>query len=253
MSIHKQGSISLLKDNLIAMRFFWQHSSQIREIGFNSSERKNLWKIARYTQVSLFGIRALIDCAARVNEKQIPGAFVECGVWRGGSAAILSEGAKNANRELWLFDSFEGMPEGTEEDTDENSEKLSTGRSSGSLEAVGTNVAPEQWVSHLLLNRFQYPKDNLHIRKGWFQNTTPKSKSEIGPIALLRLDGDFYESTKVCLDELYPQVSPGGIVILDDYQTFVGCRKAFEDYFSGSKPPELNHISGNQGVWFYKE
>lgn len=252
MSIHKTSEISWWKDQLVAARYFWQHSQELRDLKFSPADRKSLWKIARYTQVPLTGLQAVMNCVETINRENVPGAIVECGVWRGGCAALLSRGAKAKNRPLWLFDSFQGMPERTEKDDDEHSEMLSKGRASGKLEAVGTNVATEDWVKYLLFSQFDCPAELVHIEKGWFQDTVPPAKSKIGEIALLRLDGDFYESVKICLEELYPQVAPGGIVILDDYHAFIGCKKAFEEYFASTGLPRFTVIQGNHGIWFRK-
>src|SRR5206468_5440405 len=70
------------------------------------------------------------------------------------------------------------------------------------------------------------------VRKGWFESTVPRASGEIGPIAVLRLDGDWYESTKVCLENLYELISPGGIVILDDYDYWQGCRAAADEFLA---------------------
>ena len=76
---------------------------------------------------------------------------------------------------------------------------------------------------------------NIVIKKGWFQDTLPRAKSEIGKVAILRLDGDWYESTKCCLDNLYENVSPGGYVIIDDYGYWEGCRQALDEFLHARK------------------
>jgi hypothetical protein len=85
-------------------------------------------------------------------------------------------------------------------------------------------------VRHLILDEIKVPKELAHFHVGWFQNTIPVDAGQLGPIALLRLDGDWYDSTKICLEHLYPLLSPGGIIILDDYYCWEGCRKATDEY-----------------------
>lgn len=71
---------------------------------------------------------------------------------------------------------------------------------------------------------------NVHLVRGWFEETLPKTKAMIGPIALLHIDADWYASTKMCLEELYAQVVEGGIVVIDDYGTWSGCKKATDEW-----------------------
>jgi hypothetical protein len=82
-----------------------------------------------------------------------------------------------------------------------------------------------------MLSASTFPPDRLHVVKGWFQESLAKNADAIGPIAVLRLDGDFYASTRVCLEELYDHVVPGGVVIIDDYGVFPGCRRATDEFF----------------------
>jgi hypothetical protein len=100
-------------------------------------------------------------------------------------------------------------------------------------------------VSHResLLHRVGFPSDRVRIHPGWFQDTLPKAQSELGPIALLRLDGDFYESTRVALESLYQLVVPGGVVVIDDYGHFPGCREATNEFLAANDPMVyLHHV-----------
>lgn len=99
---------------------------------------------------------------------------------------------------------------------------------------------------------FKYIKENIVISKGWFQDTLPKDKEKIGKIALLRLDGDWYESTKCCLENLYDNVIIGGYIVLDDYGYWEGAKKALDEFFIKRKiSPELIKIDYT-GVYFKK-
>ena len=184
------------------------------------------------------------------------GCLVECGVARGGTAALMLDAAfhpvddpftpcKNA----WLFDSFEGLPEPTAEDgvlrkpqgKDRSSCDLAKGYCLGTLEEV----------EDLLFEKFKFSRDKVHLVKGWFQDTLPRYREQVGDIAVLRIDGDWYESTKCCLENLYEQVVDGGYVILDDY-ALVGCRKAVDEFFVGKEYPDVV-LDGRGGGWFRKE
>ena len=101
-------------------------------------------------------------------------------------------------------------------------------------EYVGRFAASVKDVEGILFSRLKINRDSVHIVKGWFQDTLPAFKDEIGPIAILRLDGDWYESTKCCLEHLYEQVVPGGYVIIDDYGCWGGCRIATDEFLENT-------------------
>jgi hypothetical protein len=191
------------------------------------------WKICAHAQQNYASLSNAYDLTTIVEKNGLEGAVVECGVWRGGCAAVMAtvvQKAKN-NRKVWLFDSFEGMPEASKEDLGEEALQLSGGMRSGALSPVGTNIASVDDVKDLLFKKLYLKKDNIAIVKGWFQNTLPIYRPLIGGIAVLRLDGDWYESTKVCLEYLYDAVTNGGYIIIDDYGFFPGCRKAVDEFF----------------------
>jgi hypothetical protein len=190
-----------------------------------------LFYARRYTMTNPTRCRILWDLSQQVLHDDIPGAFVECGVWKGGSSAVMGLAIRHArqNRDLHLFDSFEGLPEPTEKDGAEAKE-YSGGRASGTLTSVNQCKAGLEGVRTFLLDLLKFDPARTHFHVGWFQNTLPVIAPKLGPIALLRLDGDWYESTRLCLDHLYPLLSPGGVVILDDYNTWSGCRKATDEY-----------------------
>lgn len=132
-------------------------------------------------------------------------------------------------RHLHLFDSFEGLPEPTEKDG-EYAAVYSGGKNEGKLVTVNQCRAGLDVVQDLLFNKIKVSKERAHFHVGWFQNTIPIDAAKLGPIALLRLDGDWYDSTKVCLEHLYPLLSPGGILVMDDYFAWEGCKKATDEY-----------------------
>jgi O-methyltransferase len=169
-----------------------------------------------YTMLGSRRGRTLHRLAAKVEEDGVPGAFVDCGVWNGGSTILMALGADG--RELWAFDSFEGLPTPTEIDGELSFEYI--GACLGSEDRLRQGIA-------------QYADgERLHIRAGWFQDTLAKAADEVGPVALLHCDGDWYESVRLTLDVFYPLVSPGGYVVIDDYGAWPGARHATDEYRS---------------------
>lgn len=185
-----------------------------------------------YTMVSDARLRSVYDIARQLEAQQVPGAFVECGVWRGGSAAVMAAVAARARsgRTVWLFDSFEGLPEPTERDGSAAA-TYSGQRAGGDLRPIDKLVASPDDVGEVM-RKVGVDARSVELRKGWFQDTLPGASREIGPIALLRLDGDWYESTMVCLEQLYDLVVPGGAIVIDDYDYWEGCRKAVDEFLA---------------------
>jgi hypothetical protein len=195
--------------------------------------------------------RTLWDQSCQILKANIPGSFVECGVWRGGSAAVMGLANRHLNgtRDLHLFDSFEGLPEPTEKDG-ALARNYSGGRDSGALKSLKHCEAGLPEVQEFLLGHLRLNKAKVHFHAGWFQDTVPREARHLGPIALLRLDGDWYESTYVCLEHLYPNLSPGGILVLDDYWSWEGCRRAADEYRNAHNITNLIHrIDAGAGFW----
>ncbi len=176
---------------------------------------------------------------------KIQGAFVECGVWKGGAMALMALAnlrASDERRELHLFDAFQEI---CEPDAAVDGERAvrevreftkKEGHDKGKLQSLtgiydsfgGAGTLDEN--KDLLEKVVGYPVEHIHYHVGWFQETLPVDHESIGPIAILRLDGDWYASTKVCLDYLFDKVVVGGVVIIDDYGTYEGCRRAFDEF-----------------------
>lgn len=190
------------------------------------------WKVCGHAQQNYASLSMAYDLTALVENNKLTGAIVECGAWRGGCAAVMAVVADRAesNRKIWLFDSFEGMPAATKEDVGEDAKLLSRGVMSGDLSSVGTNMASIDEVRTLLFKKLRLKEENITIVKGWFQDTLPLYRDRIGAIAILRIDGDWYESTKVSLESLYDKVVNEGYIIIDDYGFFPGCRKAVDEF-----------------------
>ncbi len=193
------------------------------------------------------------EIARLVEKKSLKGAFVECGVWKGGTTGVMAYVADKANskRKVWLFDSFEGLPEPTLEDG-LLAKTYSGERNSGKLVSIQKCVGALEDVKKLFFSVLKLNPENIYIGKGWFQDTLPKEKQNVGPIALLRLDADWYESTKCALDNLYDNVVPGGYVLIDDYGHWEGCKKAVDEFLA-----KRNIVANLQkidyaGVYFQK-
>lgn len=219
----------------------------------NLSQLKLFLSVRRHTLVSPERLENVYRLTEKVIADKISGDLVECGVWRGGCVAVMSTVLKKhqSQRKVLMYDSFEGLPEPTKEDGSQ-AENYSGNRSKGKLSSIDKCVATLEVVQELY-NKLNLPWENVVVQKGWFQDTLPKSSKKIGKIAVLRLDGDWYESTKICLDYLYPHVSQGGYVILDDYYHWEGCRKALDEFISKHKlSVELIPID-EDAVYFRKQ
>jgi O-methyltransferase len=172
---------------------------------------------------------ALADSVRYVSTNGIPGAIVECGVWRGGSmmaAALTLLAAGDGSRELVLFDTFEGMTAPGPRDVSVFP-GAPADRAEGSCESTENEVAAN-------LRSTAYPAGRVRFVKGRVEETVPGQAPE--RIALLRLDTDWYESTRHELIHLYPRLSPGGVLIVDDYGHWSGARQAVDEYFSTLDP-----------------
>ncbi len=221
--------------------------------GLNPEKWYLLLKVRTYSQLSSKRLSNLYELTKEIEKKKIRGAFVECGVRMGGSCAIMVSISRKvkSQRKIWLFDSFEGMPEPQEIDGKIVS-KWSGGVSTGRLTPTGWNVASIEKVKKLFFENFNFDQEDILIKKGWLQHTLPVSKLEVGEIAILHLDVDLYESTKVCLDYLYDNVVQGGYIIVDDYNFFVGCKIAVDTFLEKRNLKiKLSEIDA-YGVYFKK-
>ncbi|MFA7241326.1 MAG: TylF/MycF/NovP-related O-methyltransferase [Sulfuricellaceae bacterium] len=177
-----------------------------------------------FTAHTMIG-RARIDnihrCLDRINRDDIPGDLIETGVWKGG-ATIFMRGFlaahKIRNRKVWVADSFEGVPASShEKDLALDFSKTVFPYLSVSMEEV-----------QALFERYDLLDDQVHFLKGWFRDTLPTAPIE--KLALLRLDGDLYESTMDALENLYAKLSKGGYAIVDDYYALPQCQEAVDEF-----------------------
>lgn len=156
--------------------------------------------------------------------KNVEGCIVECSTWRGGMIGGIAT-LIGGDRTYFLFDSFEGLPEAQEIDGEGAKAWQSNKTSSNYFDNCKAEMGFAEEAMKIAGAK------NVNIVKGWFNETLPLFNKE-NKIAILRLDGDWYESTMTCLENLYESVVEGGLIILDDYYTWTGCTKAVHDFLS---------------------
>lgn len=207
-------------------------------------ERRIIDEVRPFTMTSPARILATMDAVTYVVQRGIPGALVECGVWRGGSVLAMIRTLQKAgvdDRAIYLFDTFEGMTRPSERDTSTfDLPALQTWTASESAGRIPWEWAFDPDVFNFddvrsLIRGSGYPVDQVHFVRGRVEDTLPGAAPE--PIAVLRLDTDWYESTWHELVHLYPRVAKAGILIIDDYGHWDGCRKAVDQYFNEVETP----------------
>ena len=186
-------------------------------------------------------IFSAIEAAKFIARNRILGDIVECGVWKGGSTMAILETLKHAGdlkRRVYLYDTFEGMSEPTEADKTNYNAAAAT-----LLNADADKEKNLVWAYSPLeevkknIDQTGYPAEQIQFVKGKVEDTIPGVLP--GKIALLRLDTDWYESTKHELEHLYPLLVPGGVLIIDDYGHWQGAKKAVDEYFAAYNIPIL--------------
>jgi len=210
--------------------------------------------VGSLTMTSPERILGLCNAVEYLSRNQIPGDFVECGVWRGGSMAaaartLLANG--DSNRHLWLYDTFDGMSEPTDQDVDfmgQSAEVLLDQQDRDDAKSVWCYSPLEQVKS--AMTETGYSLEKIRFVEGKVEDTLPLQVPD--RISLLRLDTDWYESTRCELEYLFPKLVPGGVLIVDDYGHWEGCRRAVDEYFEENKIPMLlNRIdyTGRIGIY----
>jgi O-methyltransferase len=204
---------------------------------FRKEEADLIRDVRPWTMTSAERIYALIQAVRFVSANAIAGAIVECGVWKGGSmmaAAKTLLRLEDTTRDLYLFDTFEGMSEPSGKDVDYSGKEASEVL----LEDAGYKCAgaPLEDVKKVLYAT-GYPKEKLHFVAGKVEETLPAGAPEA--ISLLRLDTDWYASTKHELVHLFPRLARGGVIIIDDYGHWRGSQQACDEYFAEKSIPIL--------------
>jgi O-methyltransferase len=220
------------------MGIFSKRKKRFEDLNFPSDfeemHKSICHKVREYTMTSLERIFGLIEAVKYISKQGIDGDIVECGVWKGGSMMAIAETLllmNDATRSLYLYDTFEGMPAPTKEDKNFRDQRadilLKKEESFKDKSSVWAYRALEKVQQAMDLTN--YNSSLIHFIKGKVEDTIPQTLPN--KIALLRLDTDWYESTKHELRYLFPLLASGGVVIIDDYGFWKGARKAVDEYF----------------------
>jgi O-methyltransferase len=189
-----------------------------------------------FATASLWRQRNLFYLAETIDREEIPGAMVECGVLDGGTAALMALGAATSGRDIHLFDAWQGLPLTTS--ADGAASDIWTGQAVGSPRRV-----------HAVMRTLAIPASRVHFHHGWFHETFPKA--DVPRVALLHIDCDFYEPTRLCLERWYPYVVPGGWIQFDDYSEFEGAYRAVNEFLADHPELSLKEFGQFGGQAYY--
>lgn len=201
------------------------------------------WPSIAHTMIGAKRLHNTRILTERVLTEGIPGNFIETGIWRGGACILMRAVCAaygDITRRVFCADSFEGLPPPNPDEypADEGDTHATFEQLSISLEEVQANFA-----AYGLLD------DQVRFLKGWFKDTLPGLDEQF---ALVRLDGDMYESTIQAIEALYPRLSPGGFLIVDDYGAVAGCKQAIHDYRDAHGISDEMHAIDWAGIWWQK-
>lgn len=192
-------------------------------------------------------MRALVAQLISLVDEDVNGSIVECGAWRGGIGILAARvlDALGDKRPIFLCDSFEGLP----------APKTIDGPAA---QAWSKDVQGPTYFENCLAsvgevrNTFESLglNERINLIEGWFSDSLPRHRGLIGPISLLRIDADWHASVLVCLDTLYDQISPGGYVVFDDYDTWDGCAVAVHEFLGNRR---LSHRLLHDGCAYFRK
>lgn len=216
-------------------RFFRRYGYDVvRRDQFAPEEHALMNTVQPFTATSIQRVVALADAVKYITQAKIEGDIVECGVWRGGSMMVVAKtlvALGDTSRDLYLFDTFEGMTAPTDKDVMFDGTPAAQLLAETEKKEGGGNYWCVAGIEDVRRNMEStgYPMSKVHLVKGRVEDTIPAQ----GPnkIALLRLDTDWYESTKHELDHYYPRLSQNGVLIIDDYGHWQGSRRAVDEFF----------------------
>lgn len=222
--------------------------------------------VSSHTMLTYDPLVTLFEQVIYCELNNIEGDLVECGVWKGGASGVMALANikyGKQRRNLHLFDSFQEICQPDEEHDD--IKLIEEVKLLGNKKEFDKTLQPLTGIydqfggpgtldenKKLLETTIRYPSMYLHYHVGWFQDTVPVDSAGINKIAILRLDGDWYGSTKVCLDHLYDKVVKGGIVIVDDYGYNTGCKKAVDNFLLEKNAHPLLNYTGDYCLYFIK-
>jgi O-methyltransferase len=236
---------TIYSDNALRSRKRWKFwKGETRAFDEDKRSHGRDWPSVAHSMIGLKRMNNLRVLLSDVIENKVPGDFIETGVWRGG-ACIFARGICRAygenDRTIWVADSFEGLPK-----PNEKKYKADVGDKHYANDILAVTIDQVK----VNFERYGLLDEQVKFLKGWFSETLPTAPIE--KLAILRLDGDMYESTMDALVSLYPKVSPGGYVIVDDYHAVKGCKLAVHDYMeahAGSETFDIQEIDGTGVYW----
>ena len=193
----------------------------------------------RRQRLSYLWLPALADLAAmvlRLEAQKVPGSLVEAGCAQGGSSLVIAS-AKNSQRPFWMYDTFEMIPPPSDNDGKEEHERyqqIVSGQAQGPGQGMYYGYRQDliAFIEGHFKSRGLAPAQNeIHMVKGLFDDTL----KPVGPVAFAHLDCDWYDSVMTCLERIAPRLSIGGVMVIDDYLHWSGCKKAIDEYFADKK------------------
>jgi len=219
--------------------------SRLELVNLSDIEQDNFFleinkKVKDYTLVPVERCYSLYQTVNYIIKNNIEGDLVECGVWKGGSSMLMAYTLLEAgisNRKIYLYDTFEGMTKPGEMDGQEEKDQWDRGKVTDTLNNMCYSPIEEVKAN---MNKTGYPVENIVLVKGKVEETVPGTIPS--KISLLRLDTDWYESTKHELIHLYPLLEKHGVLIVDDYGAWQGARKATDEYFTSIPNTFLGRI-----------
>jgi O-methyltransferase len=212
-----------------------EHEPHAFPFDFDEADKELYRRVGEYTMTTPPRVYALVRALEYVVARGVPGAIVECGVWRGGSmmaAALTLLRLGVTDRELYLYDTFAGMPPPSEADVTRSGERAADLLAQEDEDSHIWAIASLADVRAAVLS-VGYPEQRIHFVEGLVEDTLPAEAPD--EIALLRLDTDWYRSTKHELEQLYPRLAAAGVLILDDYGHWQGARRAVDEYFGENR------------------
>ncbi len=247
---------------------FWYDLEQKTNYEYDKAAFEAISIVRKHSMSPYINLALLFEQVLHCENKGINGAFVECGVWKGGAVGVMALANLkygSQRRDLYLFDIFDDICEpdpindGEKVLNDYQSLTKESNSYSGKLTSVkgiynsfgdpGTIAENKQLLGEII----KYPLENIHFHKGWFQDTVPQAKDSIGEIAILRLDGDLYASIKICIENFYDKVVKGGLIIIDDYGYYDGCKKAIDEFRSERNINSFMNYSNYSCRYWIKE
>lgn len=200
-------------------------------IEVNKYEKKLINKCLQYSMTNFERMWSLIQSFHHVRQESLVGDFVECGVWKGGNIILLKKLIEKFNfkKNIYGFDTFEGMVDPSFYDVNYNNKSAKKMFDEHKKKDIGFAMCSLDDVKRNIKKNTK--TDNIFLIKGKVENTLKIKKKLPKKISILRLDTDFYESTKIELEILFPRLVKGGVLIVDDYGFWKGAKKAVDEYF----------------------